>query len=565
MRCSVGPGLANLEQVVVVAHRVGHAGDPGIGVGIGHSDPGQRDVAGVRDRDRVVDQLARGIRHLPGHRLLDDIERGVGQEIAHQHAAVTTGGDGDIVATSRVTGRQDPHAGLIGQEVADLLCSQAVVDRVDIGRAEDFVNLVSFSAQQAGKLEAAIRPGDSSQFADVVLVVAIDIDEHGEASEPAFTRIADTITIQIGKLHAADLGGDNRVPFGKRAIVGRGGAELREQGHVRFAGGARLVEHGNREIEDIVRLALSRAFVGKDQRLVPAHAFRVEIEYEAEFPATANAAESEAGLVGIVNVVGEGRLCSRKEDLHFRQTDLRIGLIALVDVEIDDVIGFETGQSVQVEIDDRDVLNLDRIGVGVVHVGIIGVIFRLGRGRTVEADQRGAAIEVQERVEKAGAGGPVRLRFVLVQMLDEEIQIGLGNGVLGNICRTEPAITAQVQIVIVDINTRQVINISHLDSPNSLLPENLGSLQRMPFRGFVTLRRRVQQFAACGLRRRRCAGKWRARQILKPCVKRSRSRSIFRKLTARVKQIGMLNCPRKHRSTKAALASERAYLNGKTP
>ena len=58
VRGRVGPGLPDLELVVVVAGRVETADDPGRSFGerVGHHDPGQRLVAGVLDRDRVVDQ-----------------------------------------------------------------------------------------------------------------------------------------------------------------------------------------------------------------------------------------------------------------------------------------------------------------------------------------------------------------------------------------------------------------------------------------------------------------------------------------------------------------------------
>ena len=63
VRRRVAPGLADLEQAVVVANHVGAAHDRArIRIRIGHHNAGQRRVAGVGYRDRVVDHLARHIR-----------------------------------------------------------------------------------------------------------------------------------------------------------------------------------------------------------------------------------------------------------------------------------------------------------------------------------------------------------------------------------------------------------------------------------------------------------------------------------------------------------------------
>ena len=62
VRRRVGPGLADLEQAVVVARprRAAHESQPGMpGIRIGHHHPGQRRVAGVGYRDRVVDASRR--------------------------------------------------------------------------------------------------------------------------------------------------------------------------------------------------------------------------------------------------------------------------------------------------------------------------------------------------------------------------------------------------------------------------------------------------------------------------------------------------------------------------
>ena len=60
VRRRVAPGLADLEQVVLVADHVdGVAHDRArIRKRIGHRHPGQRHVAGVRHRDRIVDHVA---------------------------------------------------------------------------------------------------------------------------------------------------------------------------------------------------------------------------------------------------------------------------------------------------------------------------------------------------------------------------------------------------------------------------------------------------------------------------------------------------------------------------
>ena len=68
VRRRVAPGLADLEQAVVVADHVGAAHDRArIGERIRHHHPGQRRVAGVVHRDRVADQLAAASAVPPRH------------------------------------------------------------------------------------------------------------------------------------------------------------------------------------------------------------------------------------------------------------------------------------------------------------------------------------------------------------------------------------------------------------------------------------------------------------------------------------------------------------------
>ena len=77
MAGGVAPGLADLEQRVVVADHVEPAHRRGVGVGIAHRDPGERRVAGVLNRDRVADRLARDVRRAAGNRRhLGHVQRG---------------------------------------------------------------------------------------------------------------------------------------------------------------------------------------------------------------------------------------------------------------------------------------------------------------------------------------------------------------------------------------------------------------------------------------------------------------------------------------------------------
>ena len=55
----------------------------------------------------------------------------------------------------------------------------------------------------------------------------------------------------------------------------------------------------------------------------------------------ADAIESEAGWVGIEDIVAERRLRIGDENLHFRKREIAVHV--LVDVEVDDVIGLEPG------------------------------------------------------------------------------------------------------------------------------------------------------------------------------------------------------------------------------
>src|SRR5262245_11711622 len=74
----VAPGLAHLQQIVAVADYVGAANDRAqIRVRVGHLHTGQRDVAGVLHRDRVVELLARHVGGLARNSLLDNVQRRV--------------------------------------------------------------------------------------------------------------------------------------------------------------------------------------------------------------------------------------------------------------------------------------------------------------------------------------------------------------------------------------------------------------------------------------------------------------------------------------------------------
>ena len=146
VRRRVGPGLADLQQGVVVADRVGAAHDRArIRIRIGHHNPGQRRVAGVGYRDRVVERLARHIRDLPRHRLLDDVQR---RGLRHRHRRIVGVRTGLVAVRRRnvvdvaVAAAVAVDLGLrhrvrrrVGPGLADLQQGVVVADRV--GAAHD--------------------------------------------------------------------------------------------------------------------------------------------------------------------------------------------------------------------------------------------------------------------------------------------------------------------------------------------------------------------------------------------------------------------------------------------
>ncbi len=113
-------------------------------------------------------------------------------------------------------------------------------------------------------MKTSVRTGDRCQLANVVLGVAVDIDEHGKSGEAVFTRIENPIPVRIFEFHTPQFGSDDRVPFGKRAIVWWLRTELRKQGHEVIAGCAGFVEHGNRKVEDVILLALAGTLCRQD-------------------------------------------------------------------------------------------------------------------------------------------------------------------------------------------------------------------------------------------------------------------------------------------------------------
>src|SRR5205085_2286295 len=68
----VDPRLAHVQHAVAVAVAAGRTRHAGAGVGldlVADTGPGQADVAGVLDRDRVVDDVAGAVRRAVRHRV----------------------------------------------------------------------------------------------------------------------------------------------------------------------------------------------------------------------------------------------------------------------------------------------------------------------------------------------------------------------------------------------------------------------------------------------------------------------------------------------------------------
>ena len=83
----------------------------------------------------------------------------------------------------------------------------------------------------------------------------------------------------------------------------------------------------------------------------------------------------------------------------------------------------------------------------------------------VEAAACVLRVDPQERIEEAGACRAVGLRFIEVQVLDENAQIGGGDVVIRKKLRTIPTCTVKVQVFVVIIGGREIINVGHPNSP----------------------------------------------------------------------------------------------------